>query len=113
MRAGPSSLLLLSLGVILGGCSSSPRVGFPEDEEAPEPRTPTVTGAPQGTPPGGTSGDPVPPPAVVTDDPGPAPTGCGAVAKDKNGYFTRTTAKSPYLAFVPKSYGGKPTTLVV
>ena len=47
------------------------------------------------------------------DDPGPPPAGCGTITKDAAGFFTRTSAKSPYVGFVPKGYSGQPTTLVV
>lgn len=92
------------------GCASETDEGLTQE---PLPAS-IVAGSEQPTP------EPSTPPAVVTspapkpvDDPGPAPKGCGAVTKDKNGFFTRTTAKSDYVAFVPTSYAGKPTTLVV
>jgi len=45
---------------------------------------------------------------------GPKPTGTCTVTKDANGFFTRTTTKSSYVAYVPKSYDPtKPTRLVV
>jgi len=53
------------------------------------------------------------PPPKPADDPGPAPSGCTDITKDKDGFFKRKTAKSDYVAFVPKSYAGEPTTLVV
>ncbi|MBS2018949.1 MAG: hypothetical protein JST00_39145 [Deltaproteobacteria bacterium] len=66
---------------------------------------PATTGS--GAPTGNT---PAPKPA---DDPGPAPAGCSGITKDKDGFFKRTTSASDYVAFVPKGYAGKPTTLVV
>lgn len=59
--------------------------------------------------PGGTT-TPGPKPA---DDPGPAPAGCTGITKDKDGFFKRKTSTADYVAFVPKGYDGKPTTLVV
>ncbi len=35
---------------------------------------------------------------------GPAPAGACSITKDSEGFFTRTSAKSPYVAFVPKTY---------
>lgn len=100
----------LALGCVsfgLAGCSSDDPSGGTE-EPAP---APTVNNSPQpapSTPPGFVTPTPKP-----VDNPGPAPAGCGTVTKDKNGFFTRTTAKSTYVGFVPKSYTGQPTTLVV
>jgi hypothetical protein len=73
--------------------------------ESPQPAPTTTASAPRGFAP--------PPAAAPVDDPGPAPAGCGEIAKDQDGFFTRTTAKSPYVGFVPKSYAGQPTMLVV
>lgn len=103
------SLLLLSSAVALGGCSSSEReplaanVPSANVAESPQP-------APSAAPP---AHGVAPPPAAPVDDPGPAPAGCGTVAKDQDGFFTRTTAKTTYSGFVPRSYDGKPTMLVV
>ena len=33
--------------------------------------------------------------------------------KDADGFFTRTTAKGPYVGIVPKGYAGQPTRLIV
>ncbi len=93
-----------------GGCSSPD----PDPVAAPVP-TATIAESPQPAP---TSTAPrgfAPPPqdAGPVDGPGPAPAGCGTITKDKDGFFTRTTGKSPYVGFVPKSYAGQPTMLVV
>ena len=47
------------------------------------------------------------------DRPGPAPTGCGTLAKDKDGFITRNSGKGEYVLYVPKSYNGGPTRLLV
>ena len=73
--------------------------------ESPQPAPTTTASPPRGFAP--------PPPAAPLDEPGPAPAGCGEVTKDQDGFFTRTTAKSPYVGYVPKSYTGQPTMLVV
>lgn len=92
------------------GCSAD------VEEAAGSPATaPSATEPVLGAPPEPTESEPTkpsvnPPPA---DNPGPAPAGCTGITKDKDGFFKRTTAKSDYTAFVPKSYAGKPTTLVV
>lgn len=111
MRTSALSLLFLSIGCVsssLVGCSSDDPGGSTVDP-TPEPTVGSPQPAPTGTSPVVTP----PTPKPNADDPGPAPPGCGTVTKDKNGFFTRTTAKSPYVGFVPKSYAGKPTTLVV
>lgn len=87
-----------------------------DTDETPVP-TQNVTGGTSGDPaPGGTTPDPggtTTPPPKPADDPGPAPAGCTGITKDKDGFFKRTTAQSDYVAFVPKTYAGTPTTLVV
>jgi predicted esterase len=104
------SLLLVSLGgAALGaaGCSSDSSgnlgtdapLAVPTTAESPQP-------APAPTTHPGIAGPPV-------DDPGPAPVGCGTLTKDGNGFFTRKTANGSYVGFVPKSYTGQPSTLVV
>jgi len=110
---GLSLLLVISVGcagLSMAGCSSDDAgasSGAPTPEPAAENPAPTPTGT-------GTSPIVTPPtPKPNVDDPGPAPPGCGTVTKDKDGFFTRTTAKSPYIGFVPKGYTGQPTTLVV
>jgi predicted esterase len=92
---------------LVAGCSSE----TDSTPAAPGP-APILAESPQPSP------EPTPPPAVTpaatpVDDPGPAPAGCAGITKDSDGFFTRTTAKSDYVGFVPKSYVGKPTTLVV
>src|SRR4051794_33859772 len=112
MRIVPLSLLLLSLGVV---CSGSAGCSSDDDDAGGDP-TPasTVNGSPQPAPTGTTPGSVTPPgPTPGADDPGPAPPGCGTLTKDKDGFFTRTTPQSSYVGFVPKSYAGKPTMLVV
>ena len=111
MRIRLLSSLLVGLVATLAaaGCSSS-------DSDPPAGRVPsaTIAESPQPAP---TDTSPpsrgFAPPAAPADDPGPAPAGCGSITKDQDGFFTRTTAKSDYVGFVPKSYAGKPTTLVV
>ena len=92
--------------VLVAGCSSETDA----PPAAPGP-APVLAESPQPSP------EPTAPPATPTatpvDDPGPVPAGCTGITKDSDGFFTRTTAKSDYVAFVPKSYAGKPTTLVV
>lgn len=40
-------------------------------------------------------------------DPGPAPSAQCSIEKDKSGFFTRTSSKSGYVAYVPASYSSK------
>jgi len=95
--------------VLAAGCSSE------SDGPTGEPATaPILAESPQPSP------EPTAPPAATTtpaaapvDDPGPAPAGCGPITKDSDGFFTRTTSTGSYVGFVPASYAGKPTTLVV
>ena len=63
-----------------------------------------------GTSGGGTSGGPGNPfPGA-----GPKPTATCTVSKDAAGFFTRSSAKSSYVAYVPASYdGSKPVRLIV
>lgn len=104
---------IISVGMAsfaLAGCSSDG-----SDDPAQDPPESTVQGSPVETPPG-TAPPPGTNPGITpkpVDDPGPAPAGCGTIKKDAKGFFTRTTAKSDYVAYVPKSYAGQPTTLVV
>lgn len=59
---------------------------------------------------------PITPPTTTPppdDGPGPPPPGCGAVQKDADGFFTRTTAKGSYVGIVPHDYAGQPTRLIV
>ena len=94
----------------LAGCSSDSEGGL---EQEPVPSS-TVTESPQPAPapttPPGIAGPGAPKPV---DDPGPAPAGCGTITKDKDGFFARTSGAASYTGFVPRSYAGKPTTLVV
>jgi len=107
---------IISVGVAsfaLAGCSSDDG-GGEDPTQGPLPAS-TVQGSPvpaptDTAPPPGTNPGIAPKPV---DDPGPAPAGCGTIKKDAKGFFTRTTAKSDYVAYVPKSYTGQPTTLVV
>lgn len=110
-RVGP--LLFLSIGCIglaIAGCSSDDGNGEPTQEPLP---ASTVAESPQPSPQPTTPPVAKPPAPKPADDPGPPPPGCGTLTKDKDGFFKRTTAKSDYVAYVPKSYAGKPTTLVV
>lgn len=56
--------------------------------------------------------EPSPPPARPADEAGPPPAGC-ALDVDEDGFFVRDSGKSEYVGFVPKSYDGKPTRLLV
>jgi predicted esterase len=99
------SAILFVIPLAIAGCAADGPGGISQD---PLPAA-TVAESPQEAPPETPAVDP-PKPA---DDPGPAPAGCGTITKDDDGFFVRKTAKSDYVAFVPKSYKGKPTTLVV
>ena len=112
MRTTALSFLLASFGcvsLLLAGCSSDDSTG--DGTETPA-AVPTTNGTALPTPdqPAPVVTRPTPQPGA--DNPGPKPAGC-TVTKDTDGFFTRTTAKSPYVGFVPKSYTGQPTTLVV
>lgn len=105
-----SFLLLGSVVVALAaGCSSAEAGGTTSEpalalEPVPAESPPSP---PDATPPATTPASP------PVDDPGPAPAGCDPITKDSDGFFTRTTAKSNYVGFVPKAYAGKPSILVV
>jgi len=93
--------------VLAAGCSS-------ESDGASGAPAPAATVAETTPPdPAPTTPPSVAPQATPVDDPGPAPAGCAGITKDSDGFFTRTTSKASYVGFVPKSYAGKPTTLVV
>ena len=94
----------------LRGRTSARSVGSTPEEGAP-PVSPSTaaTGASTTT----TTMPVTPPAATPEDDPGPPPPGCGAVQKDADGFFTRTTAKGPYVGIVPSDYAGQPTRLIV
>ena len=99
---------LAPLAIAAQGCSADV-----EPTTGDTPPAATVAGgttSPAPTPGTPDQTTPAPKPA---DDPGPEPAGCGSITKDKDGFFKRQTAKSDYVAFVPSSYSGKPTTLVV
>ncbi len=98
--------------IALLGCSADAGdtvSGPPASTVASSPTDPPA----DGTTPAPTQTTPTPTPPKPADDPGPAPAGCTGITKDKDGFFKRTTAKSEYVAYVPKSYAGKPTMLVV
>jgi hypothetical protein len=78
-----------------------------EDAGSASPATGTATSP--------TTSTPVTPPTTPTTDdgPGPPPPGCGAISKDADGFFTRTTAKGAYVGIVPHDYAGQPTRLIV
>jgi predicted esterase len=108
------SLLFASLGcatLTITGCSSDDG-GDTTQEPLPASTTQGGPATPAPTPTAAPAKTADPKPASV-DDPGPAPKGCGTLQKDNNGFFTRTTSKSPYVGYIPKSYNGQPTTLVV
>jgi dienelactone hydrolase len=103
---------LACAAVALAGCSSDPEGGG-AGEEPPAPAASgasTPEQAPAPSPNNGIAGPSAPKPV---DDPGPAPAGCTAITKDKDGFFTRANGAASYVGFVPASYTGKPTTLVV
>lgn len=102
------SLLGAAALVLAAGCSSSADGAAEAAPASPVVAESSAEPAPPATPPA-----PVTPTTAPVDDPGPAPAGCDPITKDKDGFFTRTTAKGSYVGFVPKSYAGKPTTLVV
>jgi predicted esterase len=84
-------------------------VDAPAAADAPEPSVdasaPSSSAPPPAPPP------PPPPPAV---DVSPKPTAACSITKDSLGFFTRTSAKSDYVAYVPASYDkSKPTRLIV
>lgn len=49
----------------------------------------------------------------VDDGPGAPPGDCGDLQKDDDGFFRRDSGKSEYVAYVPDSYDGSPTPLVI
>lgn len=72
-----------------------------------------VNGTGEGPAGGSTSGGPVTPPDPNAGA-GPKPTTTCSVTKDGAGFFTRTTPKSSYVAYVPASYDGSaPMRLIV
>jgi predicted esterase len=110
-----ASLLSLACATAaLAGCSSDPEGAGAGEEPAPAAAGASGASDPQQgpapTPTNGVAGPSTPKPV---DDPGPAPAGCTAIAKDKDGFFTRTNGAASYVGFVPAGYTGKPTMLVV
>lgn len=89
-----SATIGCSADVHEGGSAPAPLPAAPGEPAGPKPSLPS----------------PAPPPA---DDPGPAPAGCTGITADEDGFFNRRTAKGGYTAFVPKTYAGRPTMLVV
>ena len=137
-----TSLALLGLGFALVACSGDPAgsdrtapalattaavapslpTATLTNDEAPPAAQPTGSAPPAATTP--EPGSPAPtattpppvttPPVVVDDGAGPKPAASCTVTKDKDGFFTRTSALSDYVAYVPASYDGtKPLPLVV
>lgn len=110
-----SSAVVLQLGVLaaLAACSSDdPSVLRGRSSAQPVGAAPAQDpGAGSGTPSSSGSG----PTMAAPDDggPGPPPAGCGEVQTDGSGFFQRSSARGPYVGFVPKSYTGKPMRLIV
>jgi predicted esterase len=67
-----------------------PPASSPSAPSNPPPATPTPPSQPSN-----------PPPAA---NPGPPPPSTCSISKDADGFFSRTSAKSPYVAYVPASY---------
>ena len=112
------SLLFGALGfvsVVLAGCSSSDEDASGTAGDPTPPSTVNASEQPSPSPSPTTTTPGVTPPTAIpsADQPGPAPKGCAGITKDKDGFFTRTTPQGSYVGFVPKSYAGQPTTLVV
>jgi predicted esterase len=111
-RFKPLFVLLVSTAIAapLAGCAADAEIVSGE-----APPAATVAEAPGESPPGTPqAGNPqTAAPPKPADDPGPAPAGCTGITKDGAGFFKRQTAKSDYVAYVPKGYSGSPTTLVV
>jgi hypothetical protein len=53
------------------------------------------------------------PKAPNVDDPGPPPAGGCSLSPDGDGFFVRDSGKGSYVGYVPASYTGKPTRLLV
>jgi len=94
-------------------------IGCAEASSSPERLTggsdaPTSATASDGTEsaPAEPAGNPVASPTKPKDDPGPAPKGC-SLQKDGDGFFTRDTGTTKYVGYVPASYDGSPTRLLV
>ncbi|MEZ4260019.1 MAG: hypothetical protein R3B36_13175 [Polyangiaceae bacterium] len=103
-----SALLLLSVGMV--ACTET--VDAPARTDVPPPAAESSDRGPSTTPapPGAT--DPGTPPATApVDDPGAPPSGACSIAKAQ--FVTRNSGKSSYVAYVPESYTGSPTRLLV
>ncbi len=99
---------VVALIAVISGCSGEDE--NPAPVRAPAETTDPGVGTAPAAPPAAPAPAPAPPPA---DDPGPPPVGCPDIKKDGDGFFTRTTSSGSYVGYVPKSYAGKPTRLVV
>jgi predicted esterase len=137
----PVGAWLALVGSFLFACGGAPdegpSAGASNEDPAPAPPEKTTTGAPVGgeaaprraeyapgartgslgAPGGGTSGGGTSSGGVPSDPYGGAgapPTATCTVTKDASGFFTRTSSKGPYVAYVPKSYAPtSPMRLVV
>jgi predicted esterase len=104
-----STLLLLSVGMVActAAVDAPPRADVPppaaEQDDRGSASTPAAPGATDPSAPAG--------PAAGVDDPGPAPSGACSIAKGQ--FVTRSSGESSYVAYVPKSYNGSPTRLLV
>jgi predicted esterase len=86
--------------------------GVPANPSAP---TSADGGAPDASDADASAGSPEDPPEQPAEpDPGPAPTQACTVQKDSDGFFTRKSSKSDYVAYVPASYDPtKPMRVIV
>lgn len=85
-----------------------------EEANAPSNAEPTAPSATPAAP--APNAAPAPAPAVATPSatPGPKPANGCSVSKDALGFFTRSSGKSDYVAYVPASYSpSKPMRLIV
>ena len=120
-RAGPRAGGRVSIGASRSSAASSGDPAVITDPvltPAPDP-TPDPTPEPGPDP---APDPPVDPPVIEPDPPpvdpyagaGPRPTVTCSVVKNGSGFFTRASAKSAYVAYVPASYAGSaPARLIV
>jgi predicted esterase len=113
-------LQIALIGLILGvcACSSGEDTLLPGARVSHDPQRPPESGAGSSTGTNGGSGAATPAtppgsgaPKPGVDDPGPAPAGTCAIPKGE--LVARDSGASSYVAYVPASYNGAPTRLLV
>lgn len=109
------SLLFAITCVLLAGCPLGETT--PLDEDASMPDDASVPDGDDHSVPDGSALEDVADASPLKDaneeDVGPPPTTTCVITKDKDGFFTRSSNKSSYVAYVPASYTGQPMRVIV